>query len=98
MAPETLREHPHCLYRRRFVEVMHDHERLNRESPRPTIALRVMLGNADDLDDSKHRLPDRGVQDCELTDLNRRALRGRVRSHIVGLDVSRQWPFAAAAH
>ncbi len=98
MAPETLREYPGRLYRRRFVEVMHDNERSNRESPGPAIALWVMLGNADNLDDSKHRLPDRGVEDCELTDLNRRALRRRVRSDVIGLDVSRQWPFAAPAH
>jgi hypothetical protein len=57
-----------------------------------------MLGNADNLDDSKHRLPDRGVEDCKLTDLNRRALRGRVCSDVVGLDASRQWPVAAPAH
>ena len=57
-----------------------------------------MLGNADDFDDREHGLPDGRIEDCELTDLNRWALRGGVRSDVAGLDQSRQRPFAAPAH
>jgi hypothetical protein len=97
MAPEALREHAGGLHRRRVVEIMHSDERADREPPRPASALWVVLGNPDNLDDSKHRLPDGGVEDRELADLNRRALRGRVRVDLVRLDCGWERVLAATA-
>ena len=98
MPPDALREHAGRFHRRRVAEITHRNERPDRESPRPPSALRVVLRKPDNLDDGKHRLPNRRVENRELPDLNRRALRGRVCADVVGLDASRQWPVAAPAH
>jgi hypothetical protein len=86
MPPDALREHAGGLHRRRVVKITHGGERPDREPPRPASALGVVLGNPDNLDDGEHRLPDGRIQDRKLADLNRRALRGRVRADLVRVD------------
>jgi hypothetical protein len=86
MPPDALREHAGGLHRRRVVKITHGGERPDREPPRPASALGVVLGNPDNLDDGEHRLPDGRIEDRKLADLNRRALRGRVRADLVRVD------------
>src|SRR5262245_49734667 len=78
MPPDALREDPGRFDRRRVVQVAHEHQRLDREAPRPTLALGVIFGIARDFDDAEDRLPDSGVENRAVALLHRRPLGGRV--------------------
>jgi hypothetical protein len=81
--PQALWEDTGSLDRRRSAEIAHRHERPDREPPRPASALRIVLRRADDLDDPKHRLPYRGIEDRQFSDLDGGALRRRVRAELI---------------
>jgi hypothetical protein len=98
MPPDALREHAGRFHRRRVAKITHRNEGPDRESPRPPSALRVVFRKPDNLDDGKHRLPNRRVENRELPGLNRRALRGRVRADLVRIDRGRERTLATAAH
>jgi hypothetical protein len=95
--PETLREDAGGLDRRSVVEISHDDKRSDREPPRPSIALWVVLGPARDLDYREDRLPDRGVQNPEFAWFDRRALRRGVSLDRLGVDRGTEWAVASTA-
>ena len=86
MPPQALWEDTGGLDRRRSAEIADGDERPDREPPRPPLALRIMLRKARNLDDRKYRLPHRRVEDRELSDLDRRALRRGMGPDRIGLD------------
>jgi hypothetical protein len=96
--PETAREDAGGFDRRRGAEIVSDQEGTDRNSPPPAFAARVVLRIADKLDDGEDRLPPGGVADRQVTSLQARAPRGRVRAQRAGVDVRREGTVACAAN
>src|SRR2546421_6825299 len=97
MPPEALREDPRGLDRGRVVQVGDDGYRPDRERPRPTPALRIVLRVAGYVDHAEYRLPDGRVEDRLVATLNRRSLRRRVAPNLLYADVRVERRLAAAA-
>jgi hypothetical protein len=96
--PDALRKDPGLLDRRRAVEVGQEQERPDRKPPGPARLRRIVLGDARDLDDAEQGLPDRGVEDRNLSGQERGPLRGRVGDDLARIDAARERVFAASAN